>query len=115
MRNRPLAKPDEALAGLRVERRQGSLRLIPSGEWNVGQSPRLDALLQDVKPSGIRDADIDGSGITELDSAGAWLLLRTKRELEQGGAAGALVDVPVAMEKNVKLEIVVGLISRTGA
>jgi len=94
MRNRPLAKPDEALAGLRVERRQGSLRLIPSGEWNVGQSPRLDALLQDVKPSGIRDADIDGSGITELDSAGAWLLLRTKRELEQGGAHVRSLTLP---------------------
>jgi phospholipid/cholesterol/gamma-HCH transport system permease protein len=85
MRNRPLAIPDEMLADLRVERRQNILRLIPTGEWNVGQSPRLDLVTRAVRPDGARQADIDGSGVTELDSAGAWLLLRTKRELEQAG------------------------------
>ncbi len=85
MRNRPLAIPDETLADLRVERRQNILRLIPTGEWNVGQSPRLDLVTRAVRPDGARQADIDGSGVTELDSAGAWLLLRTKRELEQAG------------------------------
>src|ERR1041385_5255243 len=86
MRNRPLAKPDESLAGLRVERRQNTLRLVPTGEWNVGQSPRLDDLLHQSNFQGAREAEIDGDGITELDSAGAWLLLRTKRELERQGA-----------------------------
>jgi phospholipid/cholesterol/gamma-HCH transport system permease protein len=85
MRNRPLAIPDETLADLRIERRQNILRLIPTGEWNVGQSPRLDLVTRAVRPDGARQADIDGSGVTELDSAGAWLLLRTKRELEQAG------------------------------
>jgi phospholipid/cholesterol/gamma-HCH transport system permease protein len=85
MRNRPLSIPDESLAGLRIERRQNVLRLVPTGEWNVGHSPRLDLLARAVRPDGARQADIDGSGITELDSAGAWLLLRTKRELEQEG------------------------------
>jgi phospholipid/cholesterol/gamma-HCH transport system permease protein len=85
MRNRPLSIPDESLAGLRIERRQNVLRLIPTGEWNVGHSPRLDLLTRAVQPEGARQADIDGSGVTELDSAGAWLLLRTKRELEQAG------------------------------
>jgi phospholipid/cholesterol/gamma-HCH transport system permease protein len=85
MRNRPLSIPDESLAGLRIERRQNNLRLIPTGEWNVGQSPRLDLLTRAVRPDGARQADIDGSGVTELDSAGAWLLLRTKRELAQAG------------------------------
>jgi phospholipid/cholesterol/gamma-HCH transport system permease protein len=85
MRNRPLAKPDESLADLRVERRQNVLRLVPTGEWNVGQSSRLDQLVHAVRPDGAREAEIDGSGITELDSAGAWLLLREKRDLEQSG------------------------------
>jgi len=86
MRNRPLAKPDESLAGLRVERRQNLLRVVATGEWNVGQSPRLDALLRDANFRNARQAEIDGSGITELDTAGAWLLLRSKRQIEQGGA-----------------------------
>ncbi len=85
MRNRPLGKPDESLAGLRVERRQNLLRLVPTGEWDVGQSPRLDELLRNADLRGAGEAEIDGSGLTELDSAGAWLLLRTKRELEQAG------------------------------
>jgi phospholipid/cholesterol/gamma-HCH transport system permease protein len=85
MRNRPLAIPDEALADLRLERRQTLLRVVPVGEWNVGQSPRLDTLTHAVQPDNAREAEIDGSGITELDSAGAWLLLRTKRNLEGSG------------------------------
>ncbi len=86
MRNRPLAKPDESLADLCIERRQNLLRLVPTGEWNIGQSPRLDLLLRGIRADGAREAEIDGRGITELDSAGAWLLLRQKHELEQSGA-----------------------------
>jgi phospholipid/cholesterol/gamma-HCH transport system permease protein len=85
MRNRPLTTPDESLAGLQVERRQGVMRLIPTGEWNIGHSPRLDGLVRAVRPEGAREAEIDGSNISELDSAGAWLLLRGKRALEQDG------------------------------
>jgi phospholipid/cholesterol/gamma-HCH transport system permease protein len=73
------------LAGLQVERRQALLRVVPTGEWNVGQSPRLDLLTHEVRANGSREAEIDGSGITELDSAGAWLLLRTKHQLEDSG------------------------------
>ena len=85
MKNRPLAAPDESLADLRLERRPNLLRLVPTGEWNVGQSPRLDMLLNGLRPDGAREAEIDGAGISELDSAGAWLLLRTKHKLEQEG------------------------------
>jgi phospholipid/cholesterol/gamma-HCH transport system permease protein len=85
MRNRPLATPDASLADLKVERRANVVRLLPFGEWNVGQSPRLDLLVRGVRPEGAREAEIDGSAITELDSAGAWLLLRTKESFEHAG------------------------------
>jgi phospholipid/cholesterol/gamma-HCH transport system permease protein len=85
MRNRPLAAPDESLADLNIQRQQQMLRLLPVGEWNVAQSPRLDGLLRGLHPEGAREAEVDGNGIRELDSAGAWLLLRTRRELEQSG------------------------------
>src|SRR6185503_7301180 len=85
MKNRPLAAPDESLADLRLEHRPNLLRLVPTGEWNIGQSPRLDLLPHGLRPAGAREAEIDGAGIGDLDSAGAWLLLRTKHELEQDG------------------------------
>src|SRR5437764_6994311 len=85
MRNRPLATPDESLAGIKLERQGSILRLLPTGEWNVGPSPRLDLLVRAIRADGAREAEIDGSAITELDSAGAWLLLRTKESLEHSG------------------------------
>jgi phospholipid/cholesterol/gamma-HCH transport system permease protein len=94
MRNRPLAAPDESLADLKLQRQQQVLRLLPVGEWNVGQSPRLDGVLRGVHPEGIREVEIDGSGIRELDSAGAWLLLRTRREFEQSGVRVRKFSLP---------------------
>jgi phospholipid/cholesterol/gamma-HCH transport system permease protein len=82
MRNRPLATPDEALATLRVERRPNLVRLVATGEWNVSQAPRLDSQLQKLDFGDAREAEIDATGVSDIDSIGAWLLLRTKREFE---------------------------------
>ena len=62
------------------------MRLIVGGDWIVPEIPRLDRELHHMDFSGARDAAIDGSGIQKLDSAGAWLLLRSKQAMEQGGA-----------------------------
>ena len=94
MRNRPFAAPSESQADLRQERAATLLRLLPTGEWNIGQAPRLDLLLHDVRANGAREAEIDGSGISELDTAGAWLLLRTKDELEKAGVRVRGLQVP---------------------
>jgi phospholipid/cholesterol/gamma-HCH transport system permease protein len=94
MRNRPLAAPDESLADLRLERRPDLLRLLPTGEWNIGQVPRLDVMLHGLQTERAREAEIDASGVSELDTAGAWLLLRTKNELERAGLRVRGVQVP---------------------
>jgi phospholipid/cholesterol/gamma-HCH transport system permease protein len=85
MRNRPLAKPDESLATLKIERQKQLVRIVAAGEWVIGQAQRLDGLLRQADFGDAREAQIDGSGLTDLDTAGAWLLLRSKRELEQVG------------------------------
>lgn len=69
-------------AQLRVERQGQSIRLIAVGEWTVRAATRLDSELQSLTLGDASDIAIDGSGISRLDSAGAWLLVRTKREIE---------------------------------
>lgn len=80
-------------ATLRVERGR-VLRLVAAGDWIVAEVPRLDRELRGISTSGATEAEIDGSGITKLDTAGAWLLLRTRHEFEQDGARVAAAKVP---------------------
>jgi len=61
-------------------------RLSVGGAWTIAESARLDRELSSLKLQGRGDITIDASGLSRLDSAGAWLLLRTRRALEAGGA-----------------------------
>lgn len=94
MRNRALAAADESLADLRVEHSGNLVRILPVGEWNIGQVTRLDILLHALQPKDFRELEIDGSGISEMDTAGAWLLLRTKEEMVKAGVRVRPIDVP---------------------
>jgi len=59
--------------------------LSVGGAWTVAESAQLDAPLRDLEPGQAADLAIDASKIERLDSAGAWLLLRTQRALESAG------------------------------
>jgi phospholipid/cholesterol/gamma-HCH transport system permease protein len=61
-------------------------RLSVGGAWTIAESARLDRELSGLKLQGRGNITIDASGLSRLDSAGAWLLLRTRRALEAGGA-----------------------------
>lgn len=54
------------------------------GRWTIRESARLDPELRALNP-GAGAIAIDGSQIERLDSTGAWLVLRTRRALEQAG------------------------------
>lgn len=61
---------------------------VAGGSWTIGESARLDRELRNLQaPEG--HLQIDASGVTRMDSSGAWLLLRTNRAL--GGGAGMKV------------------------
>jgi phospholipid/cholesterol/gamma-HCH transport system permease protein len=79
------AVSDEPEAWFKLDRD----KLAVGGAWTIAESARLDRELNALKPGGT--VEIDASKITRLDSAGAWLLLRTRRAL--GGEDGAL-NVP---------------------
>jgi phospholipid/cholesterol/gamma-HCH transport system permease protein len=68
-----------------MERGARLLRLIAGGEWTVRDAAQLDPQLRALDTQGATSAEIDGSGLARLDSAGAWLLVRTKRALEAEG------------------------------
>jgi phospholipid/cholesterol/gamma-HCH transport system permease protein len=71
----------EGHAWHRAEKSGGLLRLIFGGDWNIGQAARLDEPLRDLDVAGVKEIEIDASGLKNLDSVGAWLLLRTKERL----------------------------------
>ena len=55
------------------------------GRWTIRESTRLDPELRALHPEASGAIAIDASQIERLDSAGAWLLLRTRRALEAAG------------------------------
>jgi phospholipid/cholesterol/gamma-HCH transport system permease protein len=71
--------------------RQGK-QLAVGGPWTIAESARLDKELSALKLDG--PVTIDASKISRLDSAGAWLLLRTRRTLEGANAKAGDLRLP---------------------
>ncbi|MFZ2004315.1 MAG: MlaE family lipid ABC transporter permease subunit [Stellaceae bacterium] len=63
----------------------GATILRAEGEWLVVTAADLDRRLHDLDMPHDRQVRVDLSGVDRLDSAGAWLLLRTEHELEARG------------------------------
>ncbi len=67
---------------------------MAGGIWTVAESARLDEALRTMNAGPGRTIAMDASGIEKLDSAGAWLLLRTRRALERAGRQVSGLEVP---------------------
>jgi phospholipid/cholesterol/gamma-HCH transport system permease protein len=76
------------------ELNQDGRTLAVGGAWTIAESARLDQELKALELKGSRDVAIDASELSRLDSAGAWLLLRTRRALEAKGAKISGFQVP---------------------
>lgn len=88
-------RPVEERAWFKTERgAQNFLRFIVGGDWTIAEASRLDLKLRDLDMGRVSEARIEGKELDKLDSAGAWLLLRTKRLLEEGGAKLSSFDIP---------------------
>ena len=57
--------------------REGAFVLRAGGAWRVQSAAELDRKLDALDPGAARSALIDLAEVESLDSAGAWLLLRT--------------------------------------
>jgi len=78
-------------------REGGALVLRPRGRWVVSEAATLDRSVAQIRAGGAKRARIDLSGLEALDTAGAWLLLRLRRELESAGVAVTLANLAEAM------------------
>ena len=63
----------------------GSLVLAATGEWLVATAADLDRRLRGIEVPRGRRVLLDLTGIDRLDTAGAWLLLRTEHDLTAHG------------------------------
>ena len=70
--------------------------LSVGGAWTIAESARLDRALNDLSLG--KDIAIDASKLSRLDSAGAWLLLRTRRAVEAAGGKVSRFDLPKLYE-----------------
>ena len=64
------------------------------GPWTIRESARLDPELRAFNPEAGGAIAMDASKIERLDSAGAWLLLRTRRALEAAGHSISKFTLP---------------------
>lgn len=94
MRNIAVHLTVAAPAKVRLDRTGGDARLALEGDWVVAEAARMDEALRALNLGGVSQIAIDGSRVTRLDSAGAWLILRTRQLLEGQGIRVTDVQLP---------------------
>lgn len=80
----------EAPGWVKSAERDGGLVLTAGGVWTIDAAAALDRALRLLAADGATHVDIDAAQITDLDTAGAWLLYRTRRDHEAQGVASRI-------------------------
>jgi phospholipid/cholesterol/gamma-HCH transport system permease protein len=108
-----MADSDAILAGtLDRTPADGVLRLSARGAWVIDTADFLDDIVEAAAAEGIRgQVVLDLSGISHIDTAGAWLITRLARRLRQGGAT---VEMTGASENAARLLAAVAPAGVTG-
>jgi phospholipid/cholesterol/gamma-HCH transport system permease protein len=89
----------------------GALVLAAAGEWLVATAAEIDRRLHAIQmPSGKR-VTLDLAGIDRLDTAGAWLLLRTEHDLTERGNAVEMRNLQPSFEPLIDQVRAAGLIA----
>jgi phospholipid/cholesterol/gamma-HCH transport system permease protein len=64
--------------------RDGGATFVLSGDWSIANGKALERAVADALVSGPRPTTLDLSGIGRLDTVGAWLVTRLRREIGDG-------------------------------
>src|SRR5579863_3653989 len=78
--------------------REGAFVLRAGGAWRIRSAASLEPALEALDPGAARVAHFDLGEVESLDSAGAWLLLRTEREFAARGIEVTLDHVRPEIE-----------------
>jgi phospholipid/cholesterol/gamma-HCH transport system permease protein len=70
---------------VRAERDGDNLLLSAGGSWVIATLADLDARLREIAAGSIRRARIDLGSVDRMDTAGAWVLYRTRRDFRAAG------------------------------
>jgi len=76
-----------SVAATLVEAEPGSVVLTATGEWLVAKAAELDRRLRAMQMPRDKRVILDLSGIDRLDTAGAWVVVRTEPQLATRGNA----------------------------
>lgn len=87
---------------VQAERGEGRIRFVLSGPWITQTVAHVDRAMREHEKSAKGNLTVDLSGLTEMDTAGAWLIERLARAV--GGANGKVVFENVRESHRVLLE-----------
>ncbi len=78
-----------------LEVKTGADRIIvrAGGEWLIDHASLLDPQCKEAAEFRGKTVDIDLSAITKMDTLGAWLVHRTRTQLEESSPTDDLVDL----------------------
>lgn len=77
---------DEGDCWLKTAVEGGTLTVFAGGAWTVNAAGRLNEMAIGLRTDGVSAARLDLSDLTALDTAGAWILRRTVKTLNESGA-----------------------------
>jgi phospholipid/cholesterol/gamma-HCH transport system permease protein len=89
----------------------GALVFKAAGEWLVATAADLDRRLLALQMPAGKRVTLDLTGIDRLDTAGAWLLLRTERDLSEHGNAVEMRNLQPSFEPLIDQVRAAGLIA----
>ena len=84
----------KAKAWVTTERGPDELRLVLGGKWLTTEIADLDKPLDKIDDFPGSRIEVDAAAISRLDSAGAWLLVRTRRSLEKASGKTVSISLP---------------------
>ena len=87
----------------------GELVIAARGSWTVGTLGNLDSRMAAIKGGGARRARFDLSGLSAIDSAGAWLISRTRAHLQAEGLAVGIEGTNPAQKALIDKVLAAGL------
>ena len=82
---RPQEDQAEALPLVHVERNGGATRVVASGPWVSAHAREVDRAMREALEGADGPVLVDTRAVTRMDTTGAWLIERTRQQVEAAG------------------------------